>query len=63
VKKIMIDGKEYIINDEDVDEKTTGVVIPRNSEEELEKTAEIKTISEKDLLEDTLVDLKVTSDE
>lgn len=59
MKKIVIDGKECIINDDIIDEKKTGVIISRDEEPELEKTLEINPISEEELLENTLVDFTV----
>ncbi len=55
-------GDSYIfIDDSEVDEKETGVVIKDNSD--LEKTKEIKLDYKKDSLEDTVTDLWGNQDE
>ena len=57
MKKVKYNDTYIYIDDTEVDEKETGVMILNKKEEDLEKTQEIKKIDKEDLLENTLTDL------
>jgi len=57
IQKLKYGDKFIYVDDSEVDIKDTGIII-RDDESELDKTIEIEPIDEKDLFEDTIIDLK-----
>ena len=58
MREVNYNGSKIFIDDREVPVEETGVKTIENTEEELEKTREIKiNLDEKDLLLDTVVDL------
>ena len=54
MKKLIVNGEEVYLEDEKLDEKETGVLIPYD---DIEKDNDKEQVNEKDLLENTLTDI------
>ncbi len=63
MKKVRYNDTYIYIDDTPVDESDTGIAFIETKEEDLDKTLEIKTISQEDLLSDTITDLWGKEDE